>query len=357
MKKLFCSMLVSAFIVGTAGMANAAKMSESDLSITGVAQFGYAWSQRNGADDGMNLNRLRIKLGAPINDNIDFKAELEAADSMAAGSAFGDNTPANANIMDMGSDSRVVDMYVVLKYLDWASICVGQLATPVSYELQTDVADLETINYSQFVGIANRDRGVGINIPFKNVNARLAAWVLNGTGGINGAVDDIDDRSTYGAMFEMTPVEPLSFKVFANMSRMSDNTGLFAGSTAGNLTELNGDAYGAGINYKSGPVHLSGEYVQVKLKETDEVLSTRLGSAKTREWYVHGSYMIPDTDVQLVARYDKYDPATATANDDSKITTVGLNWNFDKDARLQIMREFNKGADNDDLDVQLTIKF
>lgn len=357
MKKLFCSMLVSAFIVGTAGMANATKLSESDLSITGVAQFGYAWSQKNGADDGMNLNRLRIKLASPINDKIDFTAELEAADSMGAGSAFGSNVPANALLTDMGSDSRVVDMYLVFKHLDWATVVAGQLATPVSYELQTDVYELETINYSQFVGIGNRDRGVGINIPFKNVNARLAAWVLNGTGGINGAVDDIDDRSNFGAMFEMTPVEPLSFKVFANLAQIADNTGLIGGSTAGNLTEADVDAFGAGVNYKSGPVHLFGEYVQAKIKVTDEALNTRIGSAKTREWYVHGSYAIPNTDVQLVARYDKYDPDTGTGNDDMKITTAGLNWNFDKNSRLQIMREFNKGADNDDLDVQLSVKF
>jgi len=357
MKKLFCTMLVSAFIVGTAGMANAAKLAESDLSITGVAQLGLAWSQKNGADDGMNLDRLRIKLGAPINDKIDFAAELEAADNMAAGSAFGDNTPANASLQDMGSDSRVVDMYLVFKYLDWATIAAGQLATPISYELQTDVYSLETINYSQVVGIANRDRGVGINIPFKNVNARLAAWVLNDTGGINGAIDDIDDRSNYGAMFEMTPVEPLSFKVFANMGQVADDAGLITGSTAGNLTEMDVDAFGAGMNYTSGPVHLFGEYVQAKIKVTDEVLSARLSSSKTREWFVHGSYKIPNTDLQLVARYDKYDPNTAVTNDDMKITTLGVNWDFDKDARLQIMREFNKGADNDDLDVQLSVRF
>jgi predicted porin len=248
-------------------------------------------------------------------------------------------------------------MYLVFKHLDWATIVAGQLATPVSYELQTDVADLETINYSQFVGIANRDRGVGINIPFKNVNARLAAWVLNGTGGINGAIDDIDDRSNFGAMFEMTPVEPLSFKVFANLGNLSDNTGLLPGSVGTNLTEMDVDAYGAGVNYKSGPVHLFGEYVQAKIKITDEVTSARLSSSKTREWYVHGSYAIPDTDLQLVARYDKYDPNTAVTNDDMKVTTAGLNWNFDKNARVQIMREFNKGADNDDLDIQLTVKF
>ena len=357
MKKITTMIATFAFIVGLAGTVQAKPVEDLNLDISGVAQFGYAWSQANGADDGMDLNRLRIKLKAQPNDNVKFVANIEAEDSNTAGSAFGDNTPANAMLTDLGASSRVVDMYVVLNYLDWATILAGQMPTPVSYELNTDEYALETINYSQFVGIANRDRGFGIVVPFKQINGKWVAWILNGTGGINGAQSDMDDRNNYGTMFEFQPLEQLSFKVWGNFANMADNTGMFPGSTATNLTEMDVDAYGAGLDYKVNNFHFFGEYASAKLKLTDEVTSVRLGSQKTREWYVHASYEIPQTNVQLVARYDKYDPNTSNASDESKITTAGLNWDFDKDARLQIMREFKDGSDNDDLDVQLSVRF
>ena len=360
MRKTLTALMMGALIAGSATAANAAAgMDDMGVKIDSVvAQLGYKWDERPNTDDNFNLNRLRIKITAQPADNIHFTTNLEAADSAAAGGAFGDNTPAGALMTDMGSDSRVVDMYVALTYLDWMTILAGQMPTPVSYELNTDVYAMEPINFSQFVGIANRDRGVGVSIPIPNANTDFMAWILNGTGGINGASDDIDDRNNYGAMLNFKPMEQLGFKVWGNFANMSDDSGLFPGSTAGQLAEWKGDGFGGGVDYKLDNFHLFGEYAQVKTRVTNEVTSARLLSQKTREWYAHGSYKIPETDVQLVLRYDKYDPNTSASNDDTKVTTAGINWDFEKDARVQIMREFNSGATTqDELDIQLSLRF
>lgn len=366
MRKTLTAMLMGAMIAGSATAATAASLSEKDIQMDVVGQLGMHFDERPGTADNFDLNRLRIKLGAQPADNIKFVANLELAENGGAGSSFGDNTPTNAVLRDLGAENRIADMYVVLTYLDWVTILAGQMPTPVSYELNTDVYDLETVQYSQFVGIANRDRGVGFVIPIPNANTDFTTWVLNGTGGVIGAQDDFDDRYNYGGMLNFKPMENLSFKVFTQFANMSDDTGVqFAGlgaNTAGRMAEFDADAFGAGMDYKNNGFHLFGEYVAVKSKLDETVpatgVKTRLLSQKTREWYVNGSYAIPETDVQLVARYDKYDPNTGAASDEQKIFTAGLNWNFEKDARLQIMREFNSGlVDQDELDIQLSVRF
>lgn len=357
MRKTLTTMLLAAMFVGIAAMAQAKDVKDMSLDISGVGQIGQHWTQLAGGNDSFNVNRLRVKLNAQPADAVKFYASIEAADSAVAGGAFGDKTPANAYLKDMGADSRVVDMYVTLSYLKWATILAGQMPTPISYELNTDEYALETINYSMMVGIANRDRGIGVVIPIQNTTAKVTTWALNGTGGINGAQKDIDDRSNFGAMIDFKPVDQLSFKGWANFGQMATADGTLPSSVAGNQTKAKIDAIGFGLDYKNSGFHFFGEYADAKLKVTDLVTSTRKLSAKTREWYVHGSYVIPETNVQLVARYDKYDPNTSVANDDTKIVTTGINWDFEKDVRLQIMKEFVKGRANDNMDVQLSVRF
>jgi hypothetical protein len=358
---------MGAVIAGSATAATATSLADMDVNMDVVGQINYHFDERPATADSMDLSRLRITLKAQPADNVKFVANLEAADDVTARNAFGDNTPSNALLTDMGADGRVADMYVVLTYLDWVTILAGQMPTPVSYELNTNVYDLETVQYSQFVGIANRDRGVGFVIPIPNANTEFIGWLLNGTGGINGAIDDVDDRNNYGAMLNFKPMENLSFKVFGNFGDMSSDTGTLPGTAAGNMGELDVDAYGGGFDYSNQGFHLFGEYVRAKSvvdSTTPLGVSTRILSHKATEWYLHGSYKIPESDVQLVARFDKYNPeATPTLgtlnSTDSKIFTAGLNWDFEKNARVQIMREFNSGLINnqDELDIQLSVRF
>lgn len=363
MKKALFTFFAAVLMVGIATIAQAKPISEMNVDISGLGQFGYAWSEAGAFDNGFDTNRLRIKINAQPEEHIAFYTALEGTDNISGG-AFGSNVPSNANIADMAADSRLIDMKVTLTYWPWVTILAGQMPTPVSYELNTDEYDLETINYSQFIGIANRDRGVGFLFPL-HPEVKVATWILNGTGSITGGNTDMDDRSNYGALISYTPMETLNVKGFLNLAQMADDTNVIA-PTGGQLVELDADAWGLGADYKWCGFHFMGEYVKTKLKLTNEASGARIAFANgslspaTEEWYLHGSYLIPKTDLQLVARYDKYDPDTtgAATSDDTKITTAGLNWNFEKNSRLQIMREFKSGfVKDDDLDVQLSVRF
>jgi len=309
-----------------------------------------------GRDNGFDINRLRIKLAAQPAEKVAFKGSIEAANQ-----GFG----ALQTGLFPTPEGRVVDAFVTLSYLDWATIMVGQMPSPVSYELNTDEYALETINYSQLVGgFVNRDRGIGVAIPVTDA-VDLTFWGLNGEGAIDGASDAIDDSAAYGAMINVKPVKDLGIKAFANMAdytasgaELNALPGLAGTFTAANKSELSADVFGLGADYKIYGWHFSGEYIQNKIKAKDT--TGQLGTMKMKDYYVHASYKIPETGLQLVARYDRYDPDTTTASDEKKITTVGLNWDFEKDARVQIMQELKSESPSvkDNVTaVQLSVRF
>lgn len=360
MKKSLLTILVTVMIAGLVNIASAVPIEDLKVDISGLGQWGYHVSQQNADDDEFDTNRLRLKFSAQPAENVKFYAALDGTNNISAG-AFGSQVPANANITDNAADSRLVDMYVTLTYLEWATVLIGQMPTPVSYELNTDEYDLETINYSMLVGIANRDRGIGLIIPL-HPELTFLTWVLNSTGAITGATNNVDDRYAYGAMLEYQPYNEFKVKLFGHFMD-TDTPNLDA---QGNSLDADIDAWGGGLDYKWYGFRVMGEYVNAKIKLSNAA-GVAAGSAKTEEYYVHGSYEIPRTDLQIVTRYDRYDPDTTagSANDQTKITTVGLNWDFEQDCRLQLMHQFmkrdylaaNAGRNDDLTDVQLSVRF
>lgn len=358
-KNIIATFAMAALFAATT--LHAAPLKDAKLDISGVAQLGYSWTETAGGNDQAGTNRMRLNLVAAPAEKIIFVSQLELTNNKSP-NAFGNNVPGGALLSDaFGSDSPIVDMYLVLNYLEWGTLLVGQMPTPVSYELNIPEFGLETINYSQFVGIANRDRGVGLLVPL-NKEFKTLVWALNGIGSITGATDDVDDRNNYGAMVQYDdPKVKLSMKGWVNIGDLMDVSGMFGAmgipQVVGNKTELDVEAIGGGANYTTGPFHFMAEYALAKINIDDSTAGARLATAQTETWYLHGAYSIPKTGLQLVARYDEYNPNTkAGSAGETKIATGGLNWNFKENARLQIMREFKTG-ENDRLDAQLSLSF
>lgn len=345
MKKILMAGLAALSIAGFSTAAQAVPVSEMDLDISGLAQFNYSWSEQNGRDDQLDTQRLRLMFSAMPAEEISVYAALEGTDNMSgsAGAAGGRNA-----VNDGAADSRVVDLYADLSYLDWMTLRVGQFALPNSYELNTPEFDLETINYTQGVGAFGvRDRGfmaMGEPVP----QFAWAAWITNGQGtnsqAITGASNDTDDKSAFGVQFDYSPVESLGLKLWGLMEEDS-------------LTTDDIDAFGIGADWVYMGFHLFGEY-NIASVSNDTAGVTTTDDDHTNA-YIHASYLIPQTDLQIVARYDWYEMEDNLANteQDREITTMGFNWNFEKNARLQTMYEFVDGDDNNNLDMQLSISF
>ncbi len=352
MKKILMAGLAAFSIAAFSTAAQAVPVSEMDLDISGLAQFNYSWSEQNGRNDQLDTQRLRLIFSAQPAENVSVYAQLEGTDNTSNG-ANGAAGSRNA-ISDGVADSRVVDLYADISYLDWMTLRVGQFALPNSYELNTPEFDLETINYTQGIGTFGvRDRGfMAMGEPTTQFG--WAAWITNGSSSnaagqsmtaITGASNDNDDKSQYGVQFDYSPTESLGLKIWG---MTEDET----------LTSPDVDAYGFVLDWVYSGFHLFGEYnlASVTMQNTAGVTTS---DDDLSQAYIHLSYLIPQTDLQAVVRYDwaqDEDNVTNTEGD-NEITTVGINWNFEKNARLQTMYEFVDGDDNNNLDMQLSISF
>ncbi|MCC7202057.1 MAG: hypothetical protein IT393_05245 [Nitrospirae bacterium] len=74
-------------------------------------------------------------------------------------------------------------------------------------------------------------------------------------------------------------------------------------------------------------VHLEGftgqfEYNAWKQESTDPAK----GNIEPKGWYIQAGYLIPDIDIEPVARYEVYDQDSNSSDKQEKTTTVGVNW-------------------------------
>lgn len=329
MKKILTVGLMAVAIAGFTTITKAAPVKDMDLDISGLAQLSYQASDGT-FNNGFDLAHLRLNFAAKPAEKVSVYAAIEGT-------------------KNSDGDSRVVDLYTDLTYLPWVTARIGQFATPNSYELNTNEFELETIDYTQAAGnFGMRDRGVvffGTPIP----EIGWSAWALNGNGAVTGAFSNDDDGSLFGAQLDWKALENLSFKLWGMMSPKSVVNDKF-------------DGLGLGVNYKYAGFHLQAEYNA----GTDTNTATTL-KLDTTEYNVTGSYMIPETTLQLVGRYDvlKSESIVAGAvadNPDSKQGTIGLNWNFEKNARVQVMRKISSSSNSglpktNETDVLLSVKF
>ncbi|MFA6450061.1 MAG: hypothetical protein WCX65_11355 [bacterium] len=338
MKNALLSCFLGALIlVFSAVTTQATPMKDSDVDFSGLAQFIYSWDQDNG-DDQLDITRLQVNLSAKPADKVRVFATFDFSGN---GSSVLSGAPipgARYSLMDGTADGNVVDAYADLSYIKNVTFRVGQFPLPISYELNTAPYDLETVQYNQGVGMFGiRDRGIIIfGDPSPKVS--VSGWLVNGAGAISGATNDTNDKNDYGLQLDLFPVDFFSVKLWGTWSDQTET-----------------EAHGAGLDYAERGLHLFGEFNQAN--ETNcGVFGGFIVDCDYRQWYVNASQRIPHTEVQAVARYDFFKFTIPAGSATRKITTFGFNWDFEKNAKLQVMKNFLKG-DNDSLDVQLSTRF
>lgn len=346
------SVLVMALCASTVFAADFAPT----FSISGFGQILYTASQAAGANEDITLRRARVSLSGEAAENLGYKFMIDSA--------------ANPT-----TTTDVLDMYLDFKHIQGLTVRVGQFVKPIGLELPQSPYGLDTINYSQMVSytsvttaataivpavtaassyLSTRDRGIAGIIDLNPVTVSLA--FVNGRGNSTTGMADDNDNKYFIGRISGSPTEGLNLSGWGLTGKDPDYNAVGAKSGLAN-DKTNG--FGADLTYKIKEFKLTGEYATTKT--TDGPTSVAL---RTKEFYVAGVYNLTPM-LQAVLRYDRFDPANTVSNDEVKVTTIGFNCNFAKNARFQLNYEIIKdsfgiagaNAKNNQLLAQVGVKF
>ena len=312
---------------------------ELKLTLGGFIQMQYeggdvfAFEGRFGSaaiDDRFRLRRARINLTGDFAEQFDFKMEGEFEQSdvgLTIRDATGKTLGSNSTRTEFGA----TDIFINWHRFPEFQIKAGQYKAPFGLEQLTSDTKLFLTERSEVTSALTPERQVGVEIwgkPLTNLwpdrKDFLTYWagIFNGNGR-NNSIND-NDEYMYAGRIE---VQVLKAKIFnedatvklgadALSSRDASGTVLSPAGTLrvnsdGSLSTFTAPAaaeregYGADATFHWGPFDLIGEY----LSESYEARATP-GFAKFRAegYYVQGSYFAIPKKLQLVTRYESFNP-------------------------------------------------
>lgn len=277
------------------------------LQISGVAQVRYQGFEQKGVYNAFDLHRIRLIVQGNVTDNWSYYTQTELG----------------------GTGVKLIDAYGAYKVGDFLKFQAGQFKIPFSLESLTSDALLEFIDRSQVIeALASRSKDVIGNQQGRDIGIQVTGsfvklddhYLFDYTLGIfNGAGYDVttdnNDHKDFGGRIALHPIKGLDL-----------GGSLYSGEdiATGKVATQARNRYGFDARYVVGPLSLTAEYAH----GTD-------ASVKKDGWYGQaGYYIIPQ--IQVVAKYDTYDPNKTITTDRSKIYIGGVNLFFNKWSKLSL---------------------
>lgn len=302
------------------------------LQISGLVQARYQGFEQKNTNDAFDLHRARLDAKGSITGKWSYEIYTEFAASV-----------------------KLLDAYTTYKIAGFLKVTAGQFKVPFSYESLTSDSQLEFIDRSQavealvgrskdIIGNQNgRDIGIQVSGDFAKVNDRYlfdyAFGVFNGAG-----YDVTTDNNNYKDIAARLGIHPLKGLDFGGS--LYEGEDIPAGKT---LTQAR-NRYGFDGRFVQGPLSLTAEYVH----GTD-------ASVQKQGWYAQAGYFVVPKKLQLVAKYDTYDPSNLVSTDRSTIYTGGVNLVFNQWTKLAVdylgVREQTTQVKNNKIEVQMQIAF
>jgi phosphate-selective porin OprO and OprP len=308
------------------------------LQIGGLLQERYQGFEQKGVNNAFDLHRARLIISGNVTDDWSYFTQTELG----------------------GTGVKLVDAYTAYKVADYLKFTAGQFKIPFSLESLTGDAQLEFIDRSQAVEalvgrskdvIGNqqgRDIGIQVSGNFAKVNDLYlfdySLGLFNGAG-YDVTTDNNDHKDFVGRL----GVHPLKGLDFGGSIYEGEDIPLSTATVPNPVTQAR-NRYGFDGRYVLGALSLTAEYVH----GTD-------GAIRKDGWFGQvGYYVIPQ--IQLVAKYDTYDPNKVKTTDRSNIYIGGVNFVFNKYTRLAIdyldrREETATQVKNNILEAQLQIAF
>lgn len=314
--------------------------------------------------DRFRLRRARINLTGDFAENFDFK--LEGDFSLNDGGI----TVKDSEGKTLASNSTRLGFAATDIFINWhglpeLNVKVGQYKAPFGAEQLTSDTKLLTLERSQVTNALTPDRQVGLMIwgkplatvmPAKKDLVTYYAGIFNGTGR-NISVNDNNEFMYVGRL----ELQPFSGKLFnqeasltlgANGLTSRDDAGTVV-SPAGNLVEASDgtlsaftlptaaerNAYGFDANLHIGQFDLRGEYLNERVRgRTVLNVAPTFDGFDSDGYYLLGGYYIIPKKLQLVAKWESFNPGQLDDDDIHSITS-GVNY-YIKGDNLKVLANY-----------------
>lgn len=307
---------------------------EGQIKIKGYVQGRYERHQLESTKDTFKLKSAYIIPYGTVVPGWDFEVEIDAADNTGK--------PLRNAFIE----------YTAFK--PYAMVKVGQQKPSYSEEYWTSSSMIDTIERALPVTNLSAERDIGVNLLGKLFDERVeyGIGVFNGSG-IN-TNDDNDNKDIVGRLI-LSPFKGHS--EILNELRFGGGAWIGKQARSSSSNDINDrDRYNALLSYKYKRLKLQSEYLFQEFDQTT-------GSEKESDgWYIMGVFDVMQNYplLQLVGKYEQYDPNTHSSGNRQDITTVGANYFFSKYTKIMAnyrFRDEQTEIKNDEFLTQLQVKF
>lgn len=305
------------------------------IQLSGYSQFRFQALEEPGKKDGFDIRRARLDLRGSVTPFFLYRVQADIADK-----------------------PKMIDAYGEIRLANYFSITAGQFKIPFSLENLASSNKLEMIDRSQVVealvargkdviGNQNgRDIGIQVSGTFLKLNdfplVEYRFGIFNGSG-INVADTANGAKDIVGRVI-FTPAKGLSF----GGAYYNGWDKAIKPDVPGNSQIRN--RFGIEASYVAPRISVRGEYIEGKDGKTN-----RSG------WYIQAGYFVIPQKLQVLGKYDLYDPNLSTTDNISTCYVVGANYNFNTWSRLQVFftyrQEEGTAIDNNYISIQYQIGF
>lgn len=279
------------------------------MQLSGYSQMRFQSYQEKGKNDGFDIRRARLDLKGSVTPFFSYRVQTDLADK-----------------------PKMIDAYSEIKLADYFSITVGQFKIPFSLENLASSSKLEMIDRSQVVEslvsrgkdvIGNQNgRDIGIQVSGTFIKIKDLPLVEYRLGIFNGSGINIADTSN-GAK------DVAGRLVFTPLKGFSFGGGFYNGWAKAIKPDVEGNSQ------SRNRFELEMSWVGTRFSLKGEYISGKDGKTNRQGWYIQSGYFIVPQKLQILGKYDVYDPNTSVSDNISSNYVFGVNQNFNSWSRLQ----------------------
>jgi phosphate-selective porin OprO and OprP len=311
-------MAAAAFGQEKGGITVQAAGGEASLTLGGLLQIQFEDGDRGDSrfpatgEDRFYLRRARLNATGTFAEQFDFRLEFDLAGTLGSTN---------------GLRAQMTDGYVNWNRYAFANIRAGQFKTPFGFEQLYADPRLLTIERTLVNDRLTLSRQLGAQLWGDLLGKRLsyAVGVFNGNGVNNSANDN--SKFLWAGRLAAVPWKgsgSAGWSVGGNAFQ-SEDTALSLPDLGFDASLFSGKRHGYGVDsqVEAGPFSLWVEYLRVRFEPANR---RPAASFDADGWYAQGGWYVVPKKLQLVLKYDTFDPSRLISDNEVSTDTAGLNY-------------------------------